>query len=206
MQDLFRVSAKIACPTCGADEDSSCHDEVGAEIEMHEARRVATVERLYEIRRGPAKLYEWSQPPDYPGCWCIAGEECTIWLQLLPGSDRGRWSATLDAWGRLGASIDQMDAWPRYYMNLTVAKLECLEGMLYREACTRELARRGPPPPDKNPLCIICGVHATPFRMHDFHVLMCTKHGLDLFRRLAVVTIEMLQDYEAAVMSPGKGG
>lgn len=146
-------------------------------------------------RRGPAKLYEWTEPEGYPGHLCLAGQECTIWLEKRPGwCDRGRWLAQLDAWGRLGSTLDWADGWPRYYMHLAIAKSECLEWLQRREDDLRTNSSAGLGP-DKNPLCIVCGVHATPLRVHDFYVLLCTRHGLEFVHRMGPVTVAMMQDY-----------
>jgi hypothetical protein len=194
---MFQVTAKVACPTCGAGENAPCEKYDGA-VDWHNARKVAADARLSELRRGSAKLYEWTAPPDYPGCLCIAGQQCTIWLQKRPGwCDRGRWSATLDAWGRLGSTIDQQDAWPRYYMNLSFAKSECLEWIMHREDGLIENASAGLGP-DRNPLCIVCGVHARPFPVGDFRILFCTRHGLEFAYRIGPLTLAMVQEYVAA--------
>jgi hypothetical protein len=200
-RSMIQVTANVPCPTCGAGKNDPCEKYDGA-VDWHDARKVAANARLTELRRGPAKLYEWTELPDYPGCLCIAGLECTIWLQKRPGwCDRGRWSATLDAWGRIGVTIDHQDAWPRYYMNLTTAKFELFEWIMHRENSLIEdsAAGRGP---DKNPLCIVCGVHATPLQLGEIYILLCTRHGLEFVYRMGAVTLQMLRDHESA--SPHK--
>jgi hypothetical protein len=98
-----------------------------------------------ERRRGGAKLYAWSGPPDFPHCEYIAGEECVIWIEARPGwCDRGRVRATVDCWGKLGATFDHQDGWPRYYFNLERAKAEIEEWIRVRERSLRYATFRGP--------------------------------------------------------------
>lgn len=75
--------------------------------------------------RHPGPIMTWHEPTGYPGHHWILGRECSIWLHPRPGwCDRGRYHATLDAWGKLGLGIDGADGWPRYYFDLERAKAE----------------------------------------------------------------------------------
>jgi hypothetical protein len=138
---MIGVYAKVPCPQCIADEDAPCQSADGEPLPdgaIHPARQEAAAARLVEVRRGGAKLYEWSVPPDYAHCLYIAGEECVIWLEARPGwCDRGRVRATVDCWGKLGASFDHQDGWPRYYFNVVFAKLEIEAWIRFRERSLR---------------------------------------------------------------------
>jgi hypothetical protein len=55
----------------------------------------------------------------------IQGKECVITLEPRPSwCDRGNWIAKLFPVGRLALDVDQADGWPRYYFDITRAKLE----------------------------------------------------------------------------------
>lgn len=157
----------VECPACGAGIDTMCTPREGdrgaavLHLERREALRevVAQVARNSERRRDGAKLYEWSVPPDYPECLYIAGKECTVWIQIQPfNADRGRYRATLDCWGKLGASFDHQDGWPRYYTNLERAKGEILDWIRLRERSDAEVLAQFNPAKTDNPMVICDGV------------------------------------------------
>jgi hypothetical protein len=59
-------------------------------------------------------------------CWLIYGKRCNITLEPRPHyCDRGNWLAKLFPHGKLAMEIDGQDGWPRYFMDLDRAKLEC---------------------------------------------------------------------------------
>lgn len=55
----------------------------------------------------------------------IAGRECVVTLEPRPAyCDRGNWIAKVFPTGELALSMDDADAFPRYYFDETRAKLE----------------------------------------------------------------------------------
>jgi hypothetical protein len=205
---MFQVAAKVACPQCVAGEDEPCQSADGeplADGAIHPARTDASAARLTELRRCGAKLYEWSEPPEYPGNLYIAGEECVIWMQPRPGwCDRGRWLATIDAWGRLGATLDGADGWPRYYMKTARAKDECLEWLRTREMSLVDAGNSRYDGRRSGQLrCIVCGNTADPFPMGDFEIIFCTRHTLEFIYRMGAATLQMLKDFTKGARTDG---
>jgi hypothetical protein len=60
------------------------------------------------------------------GLWEAAGKDWRIYINPRPAyCDRGNWLAFLDVFNDLHREVDGQDGWPRYYFDLTRAKLEC---------------------------------------------------------------------------------
>ena len=75
---------------------------------------------------------------DSYGQWWVHGREVSIWIEPRPHyCDRGNFIAKLDI--HVGSQmhrhheIDAADRWPRYYMSLERAKLECEDWLKKRK-------------------------------------------------------------------------
>lgn len=125
--DELAALASFECPTCHRVSHNptdakygycgACHDftgEAGVGLEVRDQSH------------GPA----WG-----PGEWVVyQGKECTVGLAARPlYCDRGAVIVTLDAWGKLGVSIDLADAFPRYYFSKDRALREIASWMRKRQ-------------------------------------------------------------------------
>ena len=79
---------------------------------------------------------DWGPDSNIGGTF-IEGLDCIIFLTPRPiYCDRGNWIAKIDykpTGNRLRLWLDDADLWPRYYMDLTRAKLECEDWLKKRK-------------------------------------------------------------------------
>lgn len=84
--------------------------------------------QVAEDREAKPDAKRWSVDQD--DCFVIEGRDCIIRIAKRPWyCDQGNWLAyldpkmTLESMRRL--NLDQADGWPRFYFDITRAKLEC---------------------------------------------------------------------------------
>ncbi len=78
---------------------------------------------------------EWNEDKENR-TWEVRYEGALVWIVKRPWyCDRGHWSAAIDApfqW-----NVDEQDGFPRYYMDLEVAKKEIGEWLIWRVECLK---------------------------------------------------------------------